>query len=120
MVVKKFLLLVLLLTACKEGEPQPSRWEEQLNPYMSARGYTIASDLETILKGGYPVWVDVYCSGRGCFNSNRALVPDELVEGVRQDFFAALASSRKEYVEDISEKIGIEPIETKVADGENQ
>ena len=110
----------MLISACEEGEPQPGRWEEVLNSYMAERGYTMAGDAETILKDGYPVWIDEYCVGRGCFNTNRPLVPVELQEGVRQDFFAALVSARKEYVEDISEKIGIEPAEPKAITGEDK
>ena len=110
---------VMFVSACKV-EPQPGRWEEVLNSYMAERGYTMADDAETILKDGYPVWIDEYCVGRGCFNTNRPLVPVELQEGVRQDFFAALVSARKEYVEDISEKIGIKPVAPKVTAGEEQ
>lgn len=111
---------VMFVAACKEGKPQPGRWNEVLNSYMAERGYTMAGDAETILKDGYPVWIDEYCVGRGCWDTNRPLVPVELEEGVRQDFFAALTSAREEYVKDISEKIGIEPVAPKVTAGEDK
>lgn len=102
---------VMFVAACQEGKPVPHRWDEELNSYMAARGYTMAGDAETILKDGYPVWIDEYCVGRGCWDNNRPLIPMELQEGVRQDFYNALNSARKEYIEDISEKIGVKPYE---------
>lgn len=107
--VKRALILVLLLSACEPTE-SPRTWGDELDPYMTERGYTVGNDEQTILKNGYPVWVDENCTGRGCFNSNRPLVPSELVEGVRLDLLAALKESRAEYVEDISSTIGIEPV----------
>ncbi len=100
---------VVLLTACKV-EPQPGRWNDHLDPYMAAYGYTMGGDGETILKDGYPVWLDAVCISRGCFDHNRPLVPGELREGVRKDFFAALDAAQHEYVADVSKRIGIEPI----------
>ena len=100
---------VMLLTACKV-EPQPGRWVDYLDPYMAAYGYTMANDGETILKDGYPVWLDAVCMGRGCFDNNRPLVPGELRDSVRKDFFDALDAAQHEYVADVSKRIGIEPV----------
>lgn len=100
--------VVLALAAC-EVEEQPSRWQDHLDPYMAAQGYTMAPDGETILKDGYPVWQDRPCITRSCILTNRPLVPSELVVNVRRDFFAALESAQQAYVDDFSKKIGIEP-----------
>jgi hypothetical protein len=111
--MKKALLLVLLLSACIDDKPYPQLWGAELNPYMAAHGYTVATDGVTILKNGYPVWKDEPCYGRGCYGSNVSLVPSELSEGVRLDFLKAYEESRKEYVADISEKIAVEPVISK-------
>ena len=101
------LIALLLLAGCQE-QPQPGRWSDYLDPYMAERGYTMSSDGETILKNGYAVWIDPICYGRACF-SNRALVPTELAQSVREDFLDALEESKAEYVTDVSDKIGIKP-----------
>jgi hypothetical protein len=106
--VKRALIIVLLLAAC-ETEERPRSWSDELDPYMSARGYTMAADDQTILKNGYPVWMDEVCFSRGCRGSF-PLVPYELAEGVRLDLLAALKESREEYVADISDTIGIGPV----------
>lgn len=103
------IVAVLFLAAC-EVEPVPSRWSAELNPYMAERGYTLAMDGETILKNGYPVWIDPICYGRGCGLGNGPLVPMELAGAVRQDLLDALKEAREEYVSDVSAKIGVEPI----------
>lgn len=100
---------ILFLAACKV-EPSPSRWSAELNPYMEARGYTLAMDGETILKNGYPVWIDPICIGRGCGLGNQPLVPYELSGAVKEDLLRALKEAREEYIEDVSEKIGVEPL----------
>jgi hypothetical protein len=108
----KYLLMsvsVLMLVACKI-EPQPSDWPDHLDQYMTEQGYTRSADNETILKDGYPVWRDKPCSGRGCFGTNQPLVPAELVQAVRADFFTALDRAQAEYVADVSDRIGIEPV----------
>lgn len=105
--MKKALLLVLLLSACMDQEPQPRTWGDELDPYMAKYGYTIANDEKTILKHGYPVWMDERCFSRGCVG-NYSLVPHELSEGVRLDFLKAYEESRKQYVDDISNKIDVE------------
>lgn len=109
--MKKALIFVLFLAACKV-EPQPRVWDDFLDPYMASYGYTIANDGKTILKNGYPVWVDEPCFSRGCVG-NYSLVPSELREGVRMHFLEVYDKSRKQYVADISDKIGVEPVEPK-------
>lgn len=101
--------LVMTLAACKV-EPSPGRWSDYLNPYMAERGYTMASDGETILKNGRPVWFDPICYGRGCGLGNQPLVPGELVSSVRVDFFDAIRYSQEQYVKSVSAEIGLEPL----------
>lgn len=101
------LCMILFLSACKI-EPEPKVWPAELNPYMEERGYTLGSDGYTILKNGYPVWFDEPCFGRGCFGTNRALVPDELISDVRSGILNAVKESREEFVLDISRRIGVE------------
>lgn len=105
--VKKLLLLVLLLSACKEGEPSPSRWGENLDPYMAELGYTLDADREVILKNGYAVWADAECYR--C-DGNYPLVPDELAQAVSKDFFASYKSAKENYAKSIGITIGIEPV----------
>lgn len=100
---------LLILAACKPPEPQPGQWDQSLDPYMQELGYTLSNNREVIVLDGVPVWADEICYGRGCFNTNRPLVPAELVEGVRQDYFRAIELARKQYVADFGERIGIEP-----------
>ncbi len=107
--VKRALVFVLLLAAC-EPESMPYTWEDHLDPYMASQGYTIALDGETILKNDYPVWIDEHCVGRGCFGSNRPLVPSELAEGVRLDLLNATKTAQEEFVADVSNTIGIKPV----------
>lgn len=110
--MKKFAILAIALftlAAC-EVEEQPSRWSDHLDSYMAKYGYTLDSSDYVILKNGYPVWKDEPCISRGCFNNNMPLVPNELIVSVRKDYFAARAAAEAEYVADISEKIGVEPV----------
>ncbi len=102
------LLLALTVVGCTESDPPLRRWDQIYDGYMSSRGYTMASDNETILKNGYPIWVDEVCFGRGCVG-NYPLIPYELVPGVRADFFAAVKYAKESYVNDVSSKIGINP-----------
>ena len=107
--MRKALILcaVLFIAACNV-EPTPEVWPAELNPYMEEKGYTLSQDGVTILKNGYPVWVDEPCFGRGCFNSNRPLVPQELVAEVSEGILTAVKESREQYVIDISRRIGVE------------
>ncbi len=104
-----FVCMILFLAACK-AEPRPTLWSAELNPYMAERGYTLATDGETILKNGYPVWIDPICYGRGCGLGNGPLVPMELASAVSKDLLTALKEAREEYVSDVGAKIGVEPI----------
>jgi hypothetical protein len=97
------LVIVLLLTACS-SEPLPQSWPAALNPYMSELGYTMAPDGETILKNGYPVWVDPKCIGRGC-PFNQPLVPKELVEVVRADLLTSTKKAQEKYISDLAAKL---------------
>jgi hypothetical protein len=102
------LSLAVMLAACEVPE-SPRVWDDYLDPYMSARGYTIDVDGKTILKNGFPVWVDEPCFGRGCRGSY-PIVTRELAEAVRLDLLAAIDAAQDEYVADISEVIGLEPV----------
>lgn len=109
--MKRFAIFAMIfaLAAC-EVEERPSRWSDELDPYMAKHGYTLNDSTYVIYKNDYPVWKDEPCWGRGCFNHNSPLVPYELAEGVRVDLLAALKEAREEYVADISATIGVEPI----------
>ena len=109
--MKRVLIFVFLLAACKIEE-QPKIWGDHLDPYMAARGYTVAEDGETILKNGYPVWKDPPCWSRGCLGS-QPLVTVELASAVRADLLKAYKDAHSEYVADVSEKIGIKLLEEK-------
>jgi hypothetical protein len=101
------LLLVLLLSSCKEGEPTPFHWDQNLDPYMAELGYTLDSNREVILKNGYSVWADAECYR--C-NGNYPLVPDELAEAVRQDFISSYKTAKENYAKSIGVTIGIAPV----------
>lgn len=105
---KALLLWVVLFVAACKIEPMPEVWPAELNPYMEEKGYTLSQDGVTILKNGYPVWLDEPCFGRGCFGSNRPLVPQELVAEVSEGILEAVRESREQYVIDISRRIGVE------------
>lgn len=107
--MKKALIFVMLLAAC-EIEDQPTIWGDHLDTYMAEYGYTLDASGYVILKNDYPVWKDEPCYGRGCFGKNRPLVPGELVIPIRDDYFAARAAAEKAYVEDISNRIGVDPV----------
>lgn len=100
---------LLALAAC-EIEDEPTTWGDHLDPYMAQYGYTLDASGHVILKNDYPVWKDEPCYGRGCFGKNMPLVPGELVVPIRNDYFVARAAAEKAYVENISNKIGVEPI----------
>lgn len=110
------LSLAVMLAAC-EVPDLPRVWGDHLDPYMTARGYTIDTDGKTILKNGYPVWVDEPCFSRGCRGSY-PIVTRELAEAVRLDLLAAIDAAQDEYVEDVSEVIGLEPIVVQIPNSE--
>ncbi len=104
-----FAIALFALAACKV-EPQPSTWGDHLDPYMAKYGYTLDASGYVILKNGYPVWKDEPCLGRSCIGNNQPLIPRELAVAISEDYFAALEAAEKEYIADISEKIGVEPV----------
>ena len=108
---KLFLIFVLLVSACEADKVYPTTWDVSLDPFMEVHGYTMDAARVTIYKNGYAVWYDEPCYGRGCFNSNRSLVPHELSESVRLDYITAITESKKEFIQSISDKIGINKVD---------
>lgn len=115
------LALVLLLTACEPGTPI-GRWDETLNPWMSAAGWTVHEfsddNYYVIRKNGVDMWRrTIYCS-RGCMGEYFAL-PEELRYAAEQQFTEDLEAARDAYLKVISEKTGIVPIKRPEPKSEN-
>lgn len=107
------LALVLFLSACQPGAPI-ARWNETLNPWMSAAGWTVQEypddNYYIIRKNGVDMWRrNIYCS-RGCMEEYFTL-PEELRYAAEQQFTADIEAARQAYLEVISKKTGIVPIE---------
>ena len=115
------LALVLLLTACEPGAPI-ERWDETLNPWMNTAGWAVQEypddNSYVIRKNGVDMWRRaIYCS-RGCTGEYFAL-PEELRYAAEQQFIADLEAAQDAYLEVISEKTGIVPIDRPEPKSEN-
>jgi hypothetical protein len=107
--------LALSLSACQESStPQFDPWPERIDPWMTEAGWSLErfeqDNYYTIRKNDVDVWSDqIYCS-RGCVGGQMHL-PVELDYAARQQFAADLARAETAYLELMSAKTGLVPIE---------
>lgn len=110
------LALVLLLTACEPG-PSIEQWDETLNPWMSAAGWTVQEypddNYYVIRKNGVDMWRRaIYCS-RGCMGEY-FIPPGELRYAAELQFTEDYKAAQEAYLAVIAGKTGITPIERPV------
>jgi hypothetical protein len=103
------LALVTLLAACEPPGASIHRWNEKLNPYMNAAGWTMVEDRESnrhlIQKNGVTIWSEPLICVRMCISSYH--IPSELVVPAVTQFDKDYKAAQAAFVQDMSEKTGI-------------
>lgn len=104
--MKRLLLAGFLLLAACDYVPAPRPWNNILDSYMAARGWTLNDTRETISKKGVALWYyDSNCF-RYCSIDNY-LGPGELQTTLATEFFKDLKIAQNAYLADFASTVDV-------------